>query len=224
MSLNKVSFISFLKDILQPADVCWFKFLKNKYKLYWNDWFLNDQKTFTKHGNIVGPGYVKMTDWIIKAWLELDSENIAKSFKYCGINNENGSEFYSDLKKIYLDGTIPLNKTVEERTEDDDFNDVFDSHNSDDDDDHEPLEAKDDESDDDDGEEQDNCIDEEETDNENDNHNQDDSSDSVSSEEYMSKKKTKTTNSTKSPASSKSPVSKLKPNIKKTPAKKHNHK
>ncbi|RNA17765.1 pogo transposable element with KRAB domain-like [Brachionus plicatilis] len=101
-----------LSNILQPADVCWFKLFKNKYKIHWNDWFLNDEKLFTRKGNIAGPSYDRMTNLITDSWFELSKDYIIQSFIYCG-----------------KDGIIPLDKTVDFRNEDDDFNMVFDSYN-----------------------------------------------------------------------------------------------
>ncbi|RMZ94390.1 hypothetical protein BpHYR1_047088, partial [Brachionus plicatilis] len=53
--IEHYSQLSHERDILQPEDVCWFKLMKNKYKIFWNDWFLNDEKILTKHGNISEP-------------------------------------------------------------------------------------------------------------------------------------------------------------------------
>jgi hypothetical protein len=116
--------------------------MKTKYKLYWNDWFVNDPKTFTKSGNIAGPGYHLMTKWITNCWLDLSPEYIAQSFKYCGINNTNKLEFHVELQKI-VNGIKPKNATIEERTEEDDFNYVFDAYNSECDSDYEPDEDED---------------------------------------------------------------------------------
>ncbi|RNA25757.1 pogo transposable element with KRAB domain-like [Brachionus plicatilis] len=131
----KLAFIPLsLTNILQPADVCWFKFLKNKYSLHWNNWFLYGQKLLTKYGNIAGPGYKNITDWILDGWLELNPEYISKSFKDCGIGTLNPSDFNSELRKIYQDGIIPPNISVDIRNEIDDFNEVYDSYNTDDED------------------------------------------------------------------------------------------
>ena len=41
-----------LTSVLQPADVGWFKPLKEAYKVHWNYWFMNEPKSFTRFGNI----------------------------------------------------------------------------------------------------------------------------------------------------------------------------
>lgn len=119
---------------MQPADVCWFKLLKNKYKVFWNHWFVNEPKTFTPYGNIAGPGYHFMTRWITAGWVELNSEYIRESFKYCGIGCRDPNEYHTELKKILIDNLVPKTTIVDFLTEDDEFNDVFDSFNSEDED------------------------------------------------------------------------------------------
>ena len=45
-------------NLLQPADVAWFKHFKSKYTEKWNNWFLtSNNKTYTKNGNLRSPGY-----------------------------------------------------------------------------------------------------------------------------------------------------------------------
>ena len=43
--------------------------------------------SFTKSGNLRGPGYDLMTQWTTQGWLKLSTEYIAPSFKYCGMRN-----------------------------------------------------------------------------------------------------------------------------------------
>lgn len=39
-----------MTNILLPADVCWFKTVRHEYRKRWQRWFINDIKTFTRHG------------------------------------------------------------------------------------------------------------------------------------------------------------------------------
>ena len=38
-----------MTGILQPADVSWFKTLKQEYHKRWTEWYLTDSKTFTSN-------------------------------------------------------------------------------------------------------------------------------------------------------------------------------
>ncbi|RNA17277.1 pogo transposable element with KRAB domain-like [Brachionus plicatilis] len=86
--INQVFIPPRFTNLLQPADVCWFATLKRAYHKKWNDWFLNDEKTYTKNGNARSPGYVKCIEWLSDIWLSLDSNLIARSFDSCGITSQ----------------------------------------------------------------------------------------------------------------------------------------
>jgi len=88
-----------LTSLLQPSDVSWFKVLKDEYKKEWNNWFVNDPKTFNDQGNICGPGYDKMTKWISKGWKNLEQSSIRSSFKQCGITAKSAEEYNDHLKE-----------------------------------------------------------------------------------------------------------------------------
>ena len=84
--------------------------------------------TFTKSGNLRGPGYDLMTQWITQGWLKLSTEYIAQSFKYCGITSCEIADYHSNLVKILQDAELPPNTTVESTNESDEYNDVFVSY------------------------------------------------------------------------------------------------
>lgn len=44
-----------LTNLLQPADIAWFKTIKGAYSSAWNNWYLYEDKTYTIHGNISRP-------------------------------------------------------------------------------------------------------------------------------------------------------------------------
>ena len=79
---------------LQAPDVSWNKDFK-KVLVDEYDKFMSDesQHSFTKGGNMRGPGFATVCDWIVKAWEELKMDTIEKSFKICAITgNLDGSE------------------------------------------------------------------------------------------------------------------------------------
>jgi hypothetical protein len=112
---------------LQPADVGWFHTLKNLYKKDWNEWFQStDIKLVTRFGNLCGPGYQRMINWIVKGWNQLEPLAISESFQYCGITSTNVEKYHQTLKKILNTSTNPINITVEPQEEDEClFRDVF---------------------------------------------------------------------------------------------------
>ena len=71
--------------IVQPANVCWFKSFKNRYTQNQENWFHNKPKVYTRYSNMADPGYENISDWITIIWLEIDTDLVKKSFKYCCI-------------------------------------------------------------------------------------------------------------------------------------------
>ena len=114
-----------LTGLLQPADVCWFKNLKVIYIKYWNIWFETGKKYLTKHGNVCGPGYDLMTQWISQGWLDLTPTYLAESFTYCGITTDEIDKFHSNLINILVSPILPPNTVVEVRDETDDHENIF---------------------------------------------------------------------------------------------------
>ena len=74
-----------MTNLLQPADVCWFASIKKDYKKCWSDWYMHEEKNFTRAGNTKSPGYLKCCQWLSIIWRDFDSELIKKSFVVCGI-------------------------------------------------------------------------------------------------------------------------------------------
>ena len=56
----------------QPADCSWFISLKSKYHRNWQEWLLNEPKSFTKSNNPKSPGYAKSINWISQIWHEFE--------------------------------------------------------------------------------------------------------------------------------------------------------
>ena len=106
---------------MQPADVGWFHSLKTMYKNDWNDWFLNvEVKLVTRFGNICGPGYQKMINWIVKGWNQMSILEISKSFEYCGLSSSNV------IKTMLRTQVVAPSTTIETAQADENiFNDIF---------------------------------------------------------------------------------------------------
>lgn len=104
-----------LTNLLQPADVSWFASLKKSYRQLWNGWYINDNKTFTKNGNLVSPGYYKAISWLSKIWEELPPSKIAESFKNFGVHphlitndkiSVNINDLHTPLREILKSKTV----------------------------------------------------------------------------------------------------------------------
>ena len=94
-------------NLLQPADVAWFKPFKAQYTEKWNNWFLTSgNKTFTKNGNMRSPGYVQSIKWLLEIWADMDPQIIIESFQSCGILEQNEENYHKVLKKILNEGRM----------------------------------------------------------------------------------------------------------------------
>lgn len=71
--------------LLQPADVCWMRTLKLKFKEKWQLWLIHEPKSLTASGNWRSPGYARAIDWISEIWEEFDNLILRDSFDACGI-------------------------------------------------------------------------------------------------------------------------------------------
>ena len=49
-----------LTNLLQPADVSWFRSIKSEYHKRWTSWYTSDDHAFTKSGNMKSPGYARV--------------------------------------------------------------------------------------------------------------------------------------------------------------------
>ena len=71
-------------NLLQPADVSWMRPLKKAYYERWQNWLINEEKSFTVAGNMNSPGYARVISWIIEIWNQLEPKIISDSFDLCG--------------------------------------------------------------------------------------------------------------------------------------------
>jgi hypothetical protein len=70
---------------LQAPDVCWNKPFKDKLHELYDAWMAGDEdKEYTKTGNLKAPSYEVILKWVKVAWDSIDAELIKKSFIVCG--------------------------------------------------------------------------------------------------------------------------------------------
>jgi len=102
-----------MTSLLQPADVGWFRSLKSKYHVKWQNWFLNSPKAFTKSKNLKSPGYARVIKWVSQIWHEFEQELITKSFEATGITSHNPDDFNHLLRVVYDQEVMPTHQLVE---------------------------------------------------------------------------------------------------------------
>ncbi len=86
-----------MTNLLQAADVGWFGPFKKLLKKRWDDWFINDVHSFTVGNNMRSPGYLLCCNWIQEIWSTYESEEIRKSFRYCGIHLHMNAEIPGEI-------------------------------------------------------------------------------------------------------------------------------
>ena len=86
-----------MTSLLQPADVCWNKPVKQRIKEMYDEWWLSEEQTYTAQGNVRAPDFVTVVGWILDAWEEITSEMIRHSFKACGITTEPDGSDMDDI-------------------------------------------------------------------------------------------------------------------------------
>lgn len=116
-----------LTNLLQPADVSWFRSLKNTYQKKWCNWLIRgDNKTFTPAGNMRSPGYAQSIEWITEAWLNFEENILVSSFSQCGITSS--TNLHQTLKQL-LDVKDPTiySTIVEDEAPSDELEAEFDA-------------------------------------------------------------------------------------------------
>ena len=58
-----------MTNLLQSADVSWFKPLKSKFNNFWSDWFLNGEHSMTENNNLRSPCYENVINLISQIWI-----------------------------------------------------------------------------------------------------------------------------------------------------------
>ena len=91
-----------LTNLLQPADIAWFRPLKSLYDNHWSDWLVNSEKTFTKSNNMRSPGYAQIIEWVSSIWENFDQMIIQSSFDQAGITSNLIEDFHRQLRHFLL--------------------------------------------------------------------------------------------------------------------------
>ena len=76
-----------LTPLLQPLDKCLNKPFKTRVQAQYQAWMVNGPFTYTPLGKKQAPSKEIVLQWINKAWQEIPTEMVVKSFKSCGISN-----------------------------------------------------------------------------------------------------------------------------------------
>jgi len=71
---------------IQAPDVAWNKGFKDKMTEYYDQWIANDEnKEYTRGGNVKAVSIEVLTDWVRKAWESISVETIQNSFASCAL-------------------------------------------------------------------------------------------------------------------------------------------
>jgi hypothetical protein len=52
-----------MTGLLQPADVFWICLIKRMFRRRWQHWFVHEEKSYTRSGNMKSPGYEICVEW-----------------------------------------------------------------------------------------------------------------------------------------------------------------
>ena len=78
---------------LQVLDACINKIFNEGVQRQWNTWIMSENHSLMASGRIKKPDLLLITQWIKKAWNDIDPAIIAKGFKMCCLtNNMDGTE------------------------------------------------------------------------------------------------------------------------------------
>ena len=84
--------------------------IKDQLREMYDQWTDDGHDTHIKGGNMRGPPFQQIAQWILKAWLDLDNEFV-KSFPYCALSiQDDGSE---DKETVCLKPGKPLSSDLE---------------------------------------------------------------------------------------------------------------
>ena len=108
-------------NLLQPADVSWMRPLKRAYQQKWQNWLINEEKSFTPAGNIRSPGYAQVINWISEIWDQLSPEIVRDSFDRCEITSSRMFEYHTQLQGFMEKNQLDMIDDFDESDEVSDF-------------------------------------------------------------------------------------------------------
>ena len=83
--------------LLQPGDVLYHRMFKVNMKHLYEDWLCSQPS----NEKVKRPSYKLVTEWVIKAWNQIEKEDIKKAFNVCGLNQlDDPNDFHYLLKTI----------------------------------------------------------------------------------------------------------------------------
>ena len=135
LQVKKVQIPPRMTNLLQPADVSWFKPLKSHYHRLWTEWFLEGNHTYTRSDNARSPGYSKAIEWLSLMWSSLQTHIIINSFECCGVVNQyklhkalNHIVTTKNLITDYIETAVPSDEVDGFESDDEIFDDLNEPH------------------------------------------------------------------------------------------------
>ena len=64
-------------------------------------------RCLNENGNLIGPGYQNMLNWLGQVWSKLPRDINEPSFLHCGIGEREPIMYHSTLRDIIMDQSIP---------------------------------------------------------------------------------------------------------------------
>ncbi|KAG7163555.1 Pogo transposable element-like 46 [Homarus americanus] len=115
-----------LTSVLQPLDVSLNKPFKDNIRSEWNKWLVEEEKSFTKGGNMHAPPLDVLCEFVIKSW----EAKLIKLLKKCGISNamdwEEDDFLWRDSDEEEDDNKYPYNEDeVGSPSDSDPYADLF---------------------------------------------------------------------------------------------------
>lgn len=71
--------------LIQAPDVSWNRPFKTSMRNQYDEWLRSGEKTYTAAGNVRAVSKSQLCDMVVKAWEDLSSDIIVKSFQCCGL-------------------------------------------------------------------------------------------------------------------------------------------
>ncbi|KAJ3641811.1 hypothetical protein Zmor_028284 [Zophobas morio] len=93
-----------LTKALQPLDVAINKSFKDKLRVLWDEWIMNEAlATFTPAGNRRRPSLVTVCEWIVTAWRDVSPDTVKKGFEKAGLHSYQNEEIHVEISDGVLE-------------------------------------------------------------------------------------------------------------------------
>ena len=103
-----------LTGLMQPADVCWFKNVKDSISREIDNWKSSGEFEHTRSGRVKPPTNAMMSSWLSRGWNSLEASYVAQSFQTCFLADI--CDLHISKHETYGDRFIAMNseESVEE--------------------------------------------------------------------------------------------------------------